>query len=95
MVARNHRKLVILVLFRYAEGTGAEKGEKFVGFASAYGGEATKELKAAGMDAKQMEPPEYRLQGTYEGGVTVALDDNDETEYEAIEVKSAEPVEGS
>lgn len=84
-------RLVMVVVFQYAEGPGAEKGERFVGVASAYGGQATKELKAAGVDAMQEEPPEYRLQGTYEGWVTI----DDETEYEAVLVESAEPVESN
>ena len=41
--------------------------------------------------ARQPEPPEYRLQGTYEGWVTI----DDETEYEALMVESAEPEEGT
>jgi len=50
-----------------------------------------KELRAAGVDARQAEPPEYRLQGTYEGWVTMG----DGTEYEALMVESAEPEESS
>ena len=37
--------------------------------------------------ARQPGPPEYRLQGTYEGWVTM----DDGTEYEALMVESAEP----
>jgi hypothetical protein len=80
---------VIVVVFQYAEGPGAEKGDRFVGIASRYGGQAAKELRAAGVAARQAEPPEYRLQGTYEGWVTI----DDELEYEALMVESAEPVE--
>jgi hypothetical protein len=82
---------VVVVIFQYAEGPGAEKGDRFIGVASGYGGQATKELKAAGVDAMQAEPPEYRLQGTYEGWVTM----DDGTEYEALMVESAEPVEST
>lgn len=82
---------VIVVTFQYAEGPGAEKGDRFIGVASAYGGQATKELKAAGVDSMQAEPPEYRLEGTYEGWVTI----DDELEYEALMVESAKPVESN
>ena len=77
----------MVVIFRYAEGAGAEGGDRFVGFASGYGGQAANELRAAGADARQPEPPEYRLQGTYEGWVKM----DDGTEYEALMVESAEP----
>ena len=76
---------IIMVVFVYAEGPGAEKGEHFAGIASAYGGEATKELKAAGMDAMQASLPEYRLQGKYEGWITL----DDDTEYETLNVEHA------
>ena len=79
---------VVVVIFQYAEGAGAEGGDRFVGFASGYGSPAAKQLRAAGADARQAEPPEYRLQGTYEGWVTM----DDGTEYEALMVESAEPV---
>ena len=82
---------VVVVIFQYAEGAGAEGGDRFVGFASGYGSPAAKELRAAGADARQAEPPEYRLQGTYEGLVTM----DDGTEYEALMVESAEPVESN
>ena len=59
--------------------------------ASGYGVQATKELRAAGVDARQAEPPEYRLQGTYEGLVTM----DDGREYEALMVESAEPEEST
>jgi len=84
-------RLVMVVTFQYAEGPGVEKGDRFVGVASGYGGQATKELRAAGVDAMQAEPPVYRLQGTYEGWVTI----EDENEYEAILVESAQPVESN
>lgn len=82
---------VVVVIFRYAEGAGAEAGDRFVAFASGYGGQAAKELRAAGADARQAEPPEYRLQGTYEGWITM----DDGTEYEALVVESALPEGGT
>jgi hypothetical protein len=80
-----------VVIFRYAEGAGAEGGRPLrVGFASGCGGQAAKELRAAGVDARQPEPPEYRLRGTCEGWVTMG----DGREYEALMVESTE-LEGS
>ena len=80
---------VVVVVFQFAEGPGAEKGDLFLGVASGYGGQAAKELRAAGVAARQPEPPEYRLQGTYEGWVKM----DDGREYEALMVESAELVE--
>ena len=79
-------RLVVVVIFQFAEGPGAETGDRFVGVASGYGSQAAKELRAAGVAAKQAEPPECRLQGTYEGWVKM----DDGTKYEALMVESAE-----
>jgi hypothetical protein len=78
---------VLIVIFQYAEGPGAEQGDRFIAVAGRYGGQAASELRAAGVASRQAEPPEYRLEGTYEGWLE--LDDG--REYEALMVESAEP----
>jgi hypothetical protein len=50
-----------MMLFQFTQGPAGEKGERFAGIASAYGGQGVKELKAAGIDARQANPPEYRV----------------------------------
>jgi hypothetical protein len=76
---------VVVVVFQYEEGP-----DRFVGVTSAYGGQAAKELRAAGAAARQPEPPEYRLEGKYEGRVTIS--DGGKNKYEALWVESAEPL---